>query len=331
MERLHYIDVAKGILISILIISHFGIVLKWNNFDSSNYFSPVFFFLPCFNCFFMQCFFFITGFCSTFEIDHHSFFSKLFKQLIVPTIFFGLLQGIMFRYANEHVNTGYKGGYFTLFWFLNSLIFAKTFVYLSNKYLTNIYMVLMISFVTLLIGIFLNQYNIGDNIFNVRHGLIACFYVALGYTIKNKSKIITGGVKRYLWILFPCIMILCYLKGWIYGLPGQDANINVNIADIPIFIMITTLGTHCFLKVCKYFRSNICIEYLGKNSLIIYCLHIVPLSLIVKFLLMFLQPYDMVSGMMFLITTLVLELGIMLLFIMILSKKPFCYLFGKWK
>ena len=226
----------------------------------------------------MQCFFFITGFCSTFEIDHHIFFSKLFKQLIVPTIFFGLLQGIMFRYANEYVNTGYKGGYFTQFWFLNSLIFAKTFVYLSNKYLKNIYMVLMVSFITLLIGIFLNQYNIGDNIFNVRHGLIACFYVALGYTIKNKSEIITWGVKRYLWILFPCIMILCYLKGWIHGLPGQDANINVNIADIPIFIMITTLGTHCFLKVCKCFRSNICIEYLGKNSLIIYCLHIVPLS-----------------------------------------------------
>lgn len=330
MDRLHYIDIAKGILISILIVSHFGIVLKWNNFDSSYYFSPVFFFLPCITCFFMQCFFFITGFCSSFDIHHHIFFSKLFKQLVVPAIFFGFLQGIMFCFASKYINTGYNGGYFSQFWFLNSLIFAKTFVYLSHKYLKNVYAVLAISFIALVLGIVINQHDIGSNILNVRHGLIASFYVALGYVVKKKSEKILGMV-RYLWVTFPCIMTLCYLTGWIHILPGQDANINVDIADIPLFIILTTTGICFFLEACKRICRNKYFEYLGKNSLIIYCLHIAPLSLIVRVLLLGLQPYNIVTGMLFLTTTLILELRIMLLFIMVLNKKPLTYLSGKWK
>ena len=60
-ERIHYLDITKGVLILCLMLSHFnsatqrlGVEYEW--FKIINYWTPFF------ACFFMQCFFFISGY-----------------------------------------------------------------------------------------------------------------------------------------------------------------------------------------------------------------------------------------------------------------------------
>lgn len=88
MNRLHYIDIAKGILILCLLVSHFGIALEKNNVGTQ-FFAPILYFVPMFSVFFMQCFFIITGYCSNLNISGKSYFEKLSRQLIVPYVFLG--------------------------------------------------------------------------------------------------------------------------------------------------------------------------------------------------------------------------------------------------
>lgn len=56
--RLYYLDIAKGILILLLLVSHFGIVVRESGVDvQGSYFAGIYFFHPLFTTFFMQSFF----------------------------------------------------------------------------------------------------------------------------------------------------------------------------------------------------------------------------------------------------------------------------------
>lgn len=96
-ERVHYLDVAKGILILLLLMSHFSIALKWIGVDAANpYFIPWYYPQPLFIVFFMQCFFIISGYCSNFDVDTATFFRKLLRQLIIPWLFFETCRVVYF-------------------------------------------------------------------------------------------------------------------------------------------------------------------------------------------------------------------------------------------
>lgn len=92
-KRLGYVDIAKGVLITYLIIHHiidFGI----SNFGLGNNF--VLSILrelqrPIMLCYFMQAFFFITGYCSNFDTPFLIFLKKQIKSLLIPALIFTIL------------------------------------------------------------------------------------------------------------------------------------------------------------------------------------------------------------------------------------------------
>lgn len=95
LERIRYIDVAKGILILFLVISHFGIVVHRIGIDSVN-FACIYYLCPFFWPFFMEGFFFVSGYCSHFDVNALTFFKKQMKEIVVPWIFFIIFNKVIY-------------------------------------------------------------------------------------------------------------------------------------------------------------------------------------------------------------------------------------------
>lgn len=98
-ERIHWIDVAKGTLILLLIIHHFSPAFKLTGISQENY-SFLMSWQFIFTSFFMQAFFFMSGYCSNFNKEVRPFFLSLFKQLILPFIIFELITCIYWSSGN---------------------------------------------------------------------------------------------------------------------------------------------------------------------------------------------------------------------------------------
>lgn len=62
-ERIHYIDIAKGILIICVVITHTPAFAKTYGVDGFQWLESL---RPLFNSYFMPAFFCITGFCTNF-------------------------------------------------------------------------------------------------------------------------------------------------------------------------------------------------------------------------------------------------------------------------
>lgn len=73
-ERLHWVDVAKGLLIILLLVHHFSSATRRTGISSDQ-----FWFVTCwqiiYTCFFMQAFFFLSGYCSNFSHPVKLFFT----------------------------------------------------------------------------------------------------------------------------------------------------------------------------------------------------------------------------------------------------------------
>ena len=99
--RLYYLDIAKGFLILLLLVSHFGIVVGESGANlQGNYFAGIYFLHPLFTTFFMQSFFLISGYCSNFSQGARIFFYKQLKEIVVPYIFFGIII-VLFQYIHN--------------------------------------------------------------------------------------------------------------------------------------------------------------------------------------------------------------------------------------
>ncbi len=202
-ERIHWVDVAKGILILLLIIHHFGSAFKITDIPKDDY-GFVFFWQYVFTTFFMQAFFFMSGYCSSFNKNVKPFVLSLFKQLILPFIFFELLTCIYWS-SNNGISVNNLYHYWlnsngTHYWFLNALILAKLYIYVivnfvNSKYLSNNIFLLLSSFFFLVISIALNDLDFGTNFLCIRQSLGAVFFVVLGYIAKIKNEVFEKALK----------------------------------------------------------------------------------------------------------------------------------------
>lgn len=324
MNRLHYIDIAKGTLILCLLVSHFGIALEKNNVGTQ-FFAPILYWTPMFSVFFMQCFFIITGYCSNLNISGKSYFEKLSRQLVVPYVSLGLLNGM----ASHFLMADHFHGFFTCFWFLNALVISKTIVWGLKKTMCKDVYVVLASLFLLILGVFLNEYNIGHDYFDIRKGLIATFFVAWGQMLRNNTAI--ADFLRKGWLIYPLVMLAFYAFHYQWSLPLQDASVKVSLAQIPLFLTLTILGSATTLTLARKTPKNPFFEFFGRNSIIVYCLHFPYMYMILRQLLIWIVPSDyFVGGVMFCLTF-ILELIILSLIIKLLNIYPLSILIGKYK
>ena len=158
----------KGALIILLVFAHFRSALNRTDFKN-DYFEYVYGWNSIFTCFYMPAFFLISGYCSNFRKDPKTFLKSLLKSLVLPLFALSLVNDTMYALMVTHqdisttlLKTIKSGG--TL-WFIQALVIAKVICYSIQKVTDALIIMLIATFVLLIAGVALNQFNLGSNPF----------------------------------------------------------------------------------------------------------------------------------------------------------------------
>ena len=204
-ERIHWIDVFKGILIIMVVIHH-------TPFNVSGAF-PLWGY-ECWNSLivacFMPAFFVVTGYCTNFNICFGQFLWKNIKTILIPCFclyyFNHWLQDIKnlcfdegswvtwSHFFSPGIRTFFKeGGYY---WFLSSLFLSKIIFYLISRYIRGMWYQVFSTLFLVIIGIVCAEQGLGKNFFYWQHAFALTIFLPVGIFLKVYHQ----TIERFVWI-----------------------------------------------------------------------------------------------------------------------------------
>ena len=276
-KRIEYIDVAKGIVILCLLYGHMWVyasILGYKDNVIQNGFKSVVFY----NSFFMQTFFLITGFCSSFNIKYYTFVWKNLKTLIIPSLvlctisylFNGFISGFnknLFEFIYSFYNWLTDGGP----WFIISLFWAKIIYWGLNR--TNIKIQLFVVLLLYVLGLFLNKHGV-RNIQWHQHTFMMLPYLMMGHFVRMKFHIIQPYLK-YIGICGVICISIQTLLNYLYNsfVPTHDLYINVTYKTIPLHCINVMLGTSFVIWASSSIKYKGILQNFGRGTLICYLLN----------------------------------------------------------
>ena len=326
-QRIHYIDIAKGILILSLMYTHLYSANKIIGVNN-DYFNILYYFIPFIACFFMQCFFMISGYCSNFDNNFSTFIKRQWRQILVPWICFEFISKIsstiywdtlsienLYHQLITPPNTGLC--------FFSALFFSKLYLWITLQITKKHSIIIYTSLVLLIIALYINEYDIGQNILAIRNSLAACFFVSFGFYLKGQKMLYKYLLKSG-YIIFPTSLLI--LKLLHLKIPILDAGVsNVGLIYIPIILILTISGSFTILFISDHINKNKILEYFGRNSIIIYGLHFLPLVMTINFYFDLINPQNIYS---LILTTILIYSTLAIILILIISIVNTKYL--KW-
>lgn len=273
-SRLGYIDVAKGLLIFCLLYGHMLIFARLDGINDSV--MPILQkSVVLYATFFMQTFFFITGFCSSFDKDLKKFLWGNVKSLLIPSYLLVLLSYYIQSLLLD--NSNYVGASPNILswlslggpWFIVSLFWAKIAYWFISK--LNIRQQLIVIGTLYLIGLGLNIANVIPNYSYHRHVFLMLPYLFLGNFCKKHIDLFNR------WITPLAIFGVVSIVGQFivtqfvdfYTIPTHDANISIN-RTFYIHIVNVITGTAFILWLSRKINRNHILETFGKGTLLIY-------------------------------------------------------------
>ena len=274
-KRLPYLDVAKGLLIILVLIHHLPHVMfisgikdngLYNGIDDADYF---------YRPYFMPAFFFITGYCTRFKFDY-IFFVKNIKSLIVPSFILGFICKLITNFSVETLYSYIK--FFILtggsYWFITSLFICKiTFVSLMNyKH---------ISLICPILGFLFHIYEL-PNPYYLHQSLFLIVFIYLGDYFKGRLHCIVSLRNMILCSLIYVITILLIFNQII---PSVTMVINIgSLFETLLFILLAITGICIIINISYYIQNNSLLIYIGKNTIAIYMFHILIYTMLVNVL-----------------------------------------------
>lgn len=278
-ERLNYIDVAKGLLILCVVFGHIYGHSKSIDNITVDYFHRI---SNLYISFYMPCFFLITGYCSNFNKKLNTLFTSSFKTIAFPGIIFSIFFFLLERKYDVasfcHLIKGisfYGGSY----WFLSALFVARILYGLIYKWVggCRMYYVCILSFV---LGFILSTLPHKYEFWWFYHAVILMPYLGLGQYLKKKEYCFDDlGIICPIYILLYMTTIVLAHYGilkidYFYHCPGiTQMFINVNLSMLLSLIVLSIFGSVLTITISKLIYKNTLLEFFGKNSLIIYCVH----------------------------------------------------------
>lgn len=277
-SRFQYIDIAKGILIVLVVINHLPQVakLQFDN-NSLNILSKANFLWAFY---FMPAFFIITGYCSSFDKSFLNFFIKNFKQIMIPAIIINILLKWFENLISFDPNISHythvgireflvKGSHW---WFLPSLFLAKCVFFLQNKYIKNKYIILVSSIFLLFFGLFSYKTNV-INIWWFQQSFVLNIFIIIGHFIRIYNYRFNKN------IIYLCAIIsftYCFFRKFNSesGFEYIAQTINIQYHTIPLFLFIAISGSIFIILISKKIDKCAILEIMGKYSLFIYILHV---------------------------------------------------------
>ena len=271
-QRIVWIDYAKAIGIMLVICLHI---------PANGTFKGII------NSFVLPMFFILSG--MTFSLKDESLFSfvkKKFRTLVWPSfilcgvlntlieLIYSFIIGITYQINIKKIVLGtilqLRGGYDFGAWFLICLFTAEIMMYILTKYFIKNEKHILCWMVLFYVGGHLYSKYIDKTLpWSLDVALITVSFILLGYLIKemNLFEIIT---KWYL--------VFVYVGGFIAGNYLAVAfhggiNLYLRYFGNPFIALMTIIGgTGAVITVCKGIKENRVLQFIGKNSLIIYCM-----------------------------------------------------------
>lgn len=220
--RLHWVDIAKGILILLVVLAHFDVMSITAGVDhAGTKYIRVLNFL--FTSYYMAAFFVLTGYTSNFEKKFTSFLVSSFKSLIIPAFCFSVLTKILLALLfkdSSHIKSIFEFDFFIYgfksYWFLIALFWSRICYWLLNRYFSSDIAKGSILFGLMLIGLyFSSKYKdtpdspFTNNPLFYLHFMRMAFYLWIGQMYKKYESSIKleylclGGdyVLSFLWFL----------------------------------------------------------------------------------------------------------------------------------
>lgn len=244
------------------------------------------------NSFVIPYFFFLSGI--TFKLKEEPFIyfcKRKIKTLVLPAIILcGILLDILRYVYSMIIGIGYpidvkqniigialqmRGSYEYGAWFLICLFSAEIIVYILLKYiLKSEKLILICSICFFVVGCGYSVIIHKPLPWSLDVALLAVAYILLGYYIKEKNL-----MKKLLRLNNVIIYFVMFLLGNI-ALLLTNSHINMWIDEVgnPIFMLMTTVGGIGFISfVCHNIKKNKVTDFIGKNSMLIYCLQYFPI------------------------------------------------------
>lgn len=326
-HRIEYFDVAKGILILFLLLWHYRCTTSTlpGDFPSLGAFGSAQYIIAAF---FMQCFFFVSGYCTSINKPWKTFLINQVRQLLTPILVFSAISTALWSaypladwpYSKFMMDPSY--------WFLWALLLSKIIVFTLIKICSRPRFYLSASFLCMVIGVALHQYHIGWNACYYWHALGSCFVVAFGHFCKTHPAVYEK-LRRSCAILYPWIMLS--LSVFHLRAPVFDYGMNVYLTNIPKFLVISLSGSLAFLYYSEFVGGWIkkVFVFYGVNSLIVYATHTFWLFLFVDYFMRVIQPNGFISKAVFFFATYSCEIAVCTALILLFRLKGVRWLLGR--
>ena len=268
-ERIHYIDVAKGIAIFLVVLGHCAATTLGHH-------SRVFYTIYSFH---MPFWFFLSGLLYSIK-DWQSFLSGKVKALLLPYLFFSGLNVFSFQFFNliNHSDWPVYARFGGL-WFLLALFYVVVVYFVLDTYcLRKITLVrkriviTILSCVFLLLGMFGGK---DQEISSLSTTMVCFFFFHCGVLLKGLRNKLNLWIDNRRWVLLCLALILIVLLA--YSAPINPDSIDVNqgrYGNKFLFVPQAFLGIFGFLFLSAAINKSKTIEYLGRNSLLILVIHI---------------------------------------------------------
>lgn len=337
--RLKEIDTCKGLLIIMLVFHHINsmaILLLTEN--SMKFLETVDVVNVLFVPYFMQTFFFITGYCTSFDKTFRTFFVKNFKSLIIPLVAFStfnqLFDWIIFKQDFIYIEVlGNKFFYIVeLFWFLPALFFAKLLMFMVGK-LTDksLYQAIFVASLFLFATAFIKYRFHSFNYFHWHNALSMLPFLWCGVMFRKYCLFFKLKRWRLLSISISYIVIVTYLYFSNRLIPYYTHFPHYTYKYVPLYLWLAFSGTIMVLQLSKAITPNKYLTYLGQNTIIVYGMHFTILTIVIIMLkVVGLSIYSFYSAIIFYVTTGIVTLFIVFNLCRLFQYRPLNYLIGRF-
>lgn len=337
--RYDWIDVAKGILICLMLYGHVRVygpmdglndnIMKLMSYNDGLY-----------DTFFMQSFFMVTGFCATFNVSFKTYLWKNIKTLIFPAlllvccseyyklIFFS--HQFNFEPIENLSHWLVKGGP----WFIWAMFWAKI-VYWPIAHLKLLYRTVAVSLIYLL-G--LASYMFGaENYQWHQHALLMVPYLFVGEWCRSNMELVEKCLK-YVAIAGAISILVQNIVSRLgfFSLPQHDFAICLSFRNFPVHVVNSIMGTAFIFWVSR----NICegikfcaglLRVLGTGTLVIYLWNGIVYRTIIRTLMPLYMPDRLLYCFAFHVFALVLCYEAFYFIIrLIYGRKALSWIVGKW-
>ena len=277
-QRIQYLDVAKGLGIILVVLSHLLNQKSYLNIFIYSFHVPLFF------C--------ISGVFSNPNTKLKSYIFKSFKRLIIPYIaffFIGFVFTLIFnREIIEKSSINYIIWQFVFakptdlnvgpIWFLPCLFVVKVYFYIINKLLIikkniflNILSLLFIALIAFEIPVLEHKFQLSMP-FKTDVAIMALVFYIVGYYLKNEFINNSNFINKYnLCLISLSSIILVIVPYYLLGLTNLSGGIYGD--DLFYYLLCSFSGTILIVSISYHMKESRLLLFLGRNSLLFFSIH----------------------------------------------------------